>query len=89
VAGVAWAQHRGISKVEVRVDNGAWQEATLGAVLSVDTWRMWSWAWDATQGDHRLQVRATDNAGATQTQDEAPPDPDGASGWHTINVTVS
>lgn len=89
VAGVAWAQHRGISRVEVRVDDGAWQQATLGEVPSVDTWRLWSWTWDATPGDHRIQVRATDNAGATQTQDEAPPDPDGATGWHTINVSVS
>jgi DMSO/TMAO reductase YedYZ molybdopterin-dependent catalytic subunit len=88
VAGVAWAQHRGIGKVEVRVDNGAWQPATLGAVPSVDTWRQWEWAWPATPGDHKLSVRATDNGGATQTQQEAPPDPDGATGWHTISVTV-
>ncbi|GAA5178323.1 sulfite oxidase [Rugosimonospora acidiphila] len=89
VAGVAWAQHRGISKVEVRVDQGPWQQATLAAVPSVDTWRLWSWTWPATSGDHQLQVRATDNAGATQTADEAPPDPDGATGWHTINVSVN
>ena len=89
VAGVAWAQHRGISKVEVRVDDGPWQPAALSAVLSVDTWRLWSWAWDATAGEHQLRVRATDNAGDTQTEEEAPPDPDGATGWHTINVTVS
>ncbi len=88
VAGVAWAQHRGIGKVEVRVDDGAWQPATLGAVPSVDTWRQWEWAWSATPGDHKLSVRATDNAGATQTQQEAPPEPDGATGWHTISVTV-
>jgi DMSO/TMAO reductase YedYZ molybdopterin-dependent catalytic subunit len=89
VAGVAWAQHRGISKVEVRVDNGPWQPATLAAVPSVDTWRLWSWTWDASPGDHSIQVRATDNAGATQTQNEAPPDPDGATGWHTITVSVN
>jgi DMSO/TMAO reductase YedYZ molybdopterin-dependent catalytic subunit len=89
VAGVAWAQHRGISKVEVRVDGGAWNTATLAAVPSVDTWRQWSFAWDATPGQHRLTVRATDNSGATQTQQEAPPDPDGATGWHTISVNVT
>jgi DMSO/TMAO reductase YedYZ molybdopterin-dependent catalytic subunit len=88
VAGVAWAQHRGISKVEVRVDDGPWQPATLGAVPSVDTWRQWSWSWTTTPGDHRLSVRATDNAGATQTEDEAPPPPNGASGYHTIGVTA-
>jgi DMSO/TMAO reductase YedYZ molybdopterin-dependent catalytic subunit len=88
VAGVAWAQHRGIGKVEVRVDDAPWQEATLAAVPSVDTWRQWSWTWQATPGAHRLSVRATDNGGATQTALEAPPAPDGATGWHTIDVTV-
>ncbi len=88
VAGVAWAQHRGISRVEVRVDDGPWQPATLGAVPSVDTWRQWSYTWAATSGNHRLTVRAADNSGAVQVEDAAPPEPDGATGWHTINVTV-
>jgi DMSO/TMAO reductase YedYZ molybdopterin-dependent catalytic subunit len=89
VAGVAWAQHRGISKVEVQVDDGPWQPATLGAVPSVDTWRQWSLSWPATPGKHRLTVRAYDNSGAVQVQDEAPPDPDGATGWHSVSVAVS
>jgi DMSO/TMAO reductase YedYZ molybdopterin-dependent catalytic subunit len=88
VAGVAWAQHRGISKVEVRVDDGPWQQATLGAVPSIDTWRQWTSAWTATAGNHTLTVRATDNGGATQTETEEPPAPDGATGWHQVNVTV-
>jgi DMSO/TMAO reductase YedYZ molybdopterin-dependent catalytic subunit len=89
VAGVAWAQHRGISKVEVRVDDGPWQAATLAAVPSIDTWRQWMYEWDARPGTHRLTVRATDNGGATQTEDEAPPAPDGATGWHHIDVDIS
>jgi hypothetical protein len=88
VAGVAWAQHRGISAVEVRVDGGPWQQATLAATVSIDTWRLWSWQWDAPPGRHRLQVRATDNAGAVQTEAIAPPAPDGATGLHTITVAV-
>jgi DMSO/TMAO reductase YedYZ molybdopterin-dependent catalytic subunit len=88
VAGVAWAQHRGISKVEVRVDDQPWQQATLSEVPSIDTWRQWSYRWDARPGKHRLQVRATDNAGDTQTEAGADPFPDGATGWHTIDVTV-
>jgi DMSO/TMAO reductase YedYZ molybdopterin-dependent catalytic subunit len=88
VAGVAWAQHRGISAVEVRVDDGSWQAATLAAVPSVDTWRQWSWTWTATPGKHRLTVRATDNSGTAQTAAQAPPDPDGATGYHVIDVTV-
>jgi hypothetical protein len=89
VAGVAWAQHRGISKVEVQVDNGSWQPATLGAVPSVDTWRQWSLTWPATPGKHKLTVRAADNAGAVQVPDEDTPAPDGATGWHSIEVQVA
>ncbi|MFE4831206.1 molybdopterin-dependent oxidoreductase [Streptomyces sp. NPDC056672] len=89
VAGVAWAQHRGVSAVEVRVDDGPWQQAQLAAVPSVDTWRQWSWPWQATPGEHRLQVRATDNTGQVQTGQAHKPLPDGATGWHTIKVTVA
>jgi DMSO/TMAO reductase YedYZ molybdopterin-dependent catalytic subunit len=88
IAGVAWAPHRGISKVEVQVDGGPWQSATLASVASIDTWRLWSLPWNATAGDHELRVRATDNAGDTQTSAEAPPAPDGATGWHTVRVSV-
>jgi len=89
IAGVAWAPHRGVSKVEVQVDDGPWQVATLGMVSSIDTWRLWSLAWNATPGDHQIRVRATDNAGETQTSQEEPPAPNGATGWHTIRVTVT
>ncbi|MFG1915643.1 molybdopterin-dependent oxidoreductase [Micromonospora sp. NPDC048898] len=88
VAGVAWAQHRGISRVEVRVDGGPWQQATLAPTVSVDTWVQWSWRWDATPGEHRLQVRATDATGETQTERTQGVAPDGATGWHTVTVTV-
>ncbi|WP_432831826.1 molybdopterin-dependent oxidoreductase [Dactylosporangium sp. CA-092794] len=88
IAGVAWAQHRGISKVEIQVDDGAWQTATLLPVPSTDTWRQWTLQWQATPGRHRLTVRATDNGGQTQTDAVAPPDPDGATGWHSVNVEV-
>jgi DMSO/TMAO reductase YedYZ molybdopterin-dependent catalytic subunit len=88
IAGVAWAQHRGISKVEVQVDNGPWAEATLAATVSSDTWREWNYPWPATRGTHKVRVRATDATGATQTSDLADPAPNGASGWHTIQVGV-
>lgn len=88
VAGVAWAQHRGIRRVEVRVDGGPWQEATLAPTVSVDTWVQWSWRWNATPGEHRLQVRATDATGETQTERTQGVVPDGATGWHTVTVTV-
>ncbi len=88
VAGVAWAQDRGIGKVEVQVDGGAWAEATLGAQDTIDTWRQWAWTWQASPGNHRLSVRATDDTGAVQPGASAPPYPSGATGWHSIGVTV-
>ncbi|MGW4849352.1 molybdopterin-dependent oxidoreductase [Nocardia brasiliensis] len=88
VAGVAWAQHRGIEAVEVQVDDQPWQPATLAAEYSLDTWRQWTWRWRAEPGTHTLRVRATDRAGITQTDHRAPPFPDGSTGWHSRVVTV-
>jgi DMSO/TMAO reductase YedYZ molybdopterin-dependent catalytic subunit len=88
IAGVAWAQHRGIKKVEVQVDGGPWAEATLAATISSDTWREWSYPWQAPKGRHTIRVRATDNTGETQTSTPAPPDPNGAQGWHSVQVNV-
>jgi hypothetical protein len=88
VGGVAWAQHTGVAKVEVRVDDGEWAPAQLGADPTVDTWRQWAFVWDASPGDHKLQVRATDKSGYTQTEVETGVVPDGATGWHTIDVSV-
>jgi DMSO/TMAO reductase YedYZ molybdopterin-dependent catalytic subunit len=88
VAGVAWAQHRGISKVEVQVDGGPWAAATLAGTVSADTWRQWWYRWPATPGEHTLRVRATDATGQTQTSTPAPPPPNGATGWHTVRVSI-
>ena len=88
VAGVAWAQHRGVAKVEVQVDDGPWRTARLAADASIDSWRQWVLEWDAPRGSHTLRVRATDGTGQVQTGTSAPPAPDGASGWHTITVRV-
>ncbi|MEP7763380.1 molybdopterin-dependent oxidoreductase [Sanguibacter sp. 25GB23B1] len=88
VGGVAWAQHVGVDAVEVQVDDGDWQPATLADEASTDTWRQWSYLWEATPGRHTLRVRATDATGEVQTSTEAPPAPDGASGWHEVTVEV-
>ncbi|MFC8528805.1 molybdopterin-dependent oxidoreductase [Nocardia sp. NPDC057227] len=88
VAGVAWAQQKGIDRVEVQVDDAPWQRAELAAEYSVDTWRQWRFAWDAAPGAHTLRVRATDRTGATQTDARARPFPDGSTGWHSRVVTV-
>ncbi|MFD7663635.1 molybdopterin-dependent oxidoreductase [Streptomyces sp. NPDC059788] len=89
VAGVAWAQHKGIVRVEVRVDGGAWQDARLAAEGPLDTWRQWWWEWPARPGTHTVEVRATDRTGYTQTSERARPVPDGASGLHSVVVTVA
>ncbi|MCK8680849.1 molybdopterin-dependent oxidoreductase [Streptomyces lichenis] len=88
VGGVAWAQHRGIEKVEVRVDDGPWERADLAPVPSTDTWRQWSYPWRAAPGSHTLTVRATDGTGTTQTERRTRTVPDGASGWHSVVVSV-
>ena len=88
IAGVAWAPTRGIERVEVRVDDGPWQQATLAASLDADSWRQWFLRWNATPGRHILAVRATDGLGETQTDKRSRVDPDGATGHHTIRVKV-
>jgi DMSO/TMAO reductase YedYZ molybdopterin-dependent catalytic subunit len=88
VAGVAWAQHTGISAVEVQVDRNGWQPAQLAKTVGPDTWRQWKYEWAATPGKHTLTVRATDANGKLQTADVVPPMPDGATGYHSIQVKV-
>lgn len=88
VAGVAWAQHRGIDKVEVSVDDGPWKQADLATEHTRDTWRQWSFPWKATSGGHTLTVRATDRTGEVQTEKRTRTVPDGASGRHSVVVTV-
>jgi DMSO/TMAO reductase YedYZ molybdopterin-dependent catalytic subunit len=88
IAGIAFAQHTGIAKVEVRIDGGSWQEARLGTDVTDDAWRQWVLDWQAPAGKHSIEVRATDKSGYTQTAERAPVAPDGATGHHTIGVTV-
>jgi DMSO/TMAO reductase YedYZ molybdopterin-dependent catalytic subunit len=88
--GVAWAQNRGVRAVEIRIDDGMWQPAQLGASYSNETWRMWSFPWQAKRpAKHTITVRATDNTGAAQTADQVGTVPDGATGWHTVDFTVA
>ena len=89
IAGVAWAQRRGVGRVEVRVDGGRWQEAKLGPDVGVDYWRQWYLPWDATPGSHQLAVRATTVDGETQTAARVTVFPDGATGIQEIVVTVA
>jgi DMSO/TMAO reductase YedYZ molybdopterin-dependent catalytic subunit len=90
IAGVAWAQHKGIEAVEVRVANGPWQEARLASVPGIDTWRQWVYDWDASvgPGSYLIEARATDRTGYTQTALGAPPEPNGASGYPSVLINV-
>lgn len=89
IAGVAWAQTRGISKVEVRVDGGPWTEAELKPVPNDETWCQWVLPWDFEQGSHDITCRATDGSGEVQTEQRASPRPNGASGWDSVVAFVS
>ena len=89
VAGTAWHPGLGIDAVEVRVDGGEWQPATLGEVSVPTTWRQWRWEWAAEPGQHTLEVRANNSAGETQTDERAEIAPDGSTGWHSVVVTVT
>ncbi|XVV06030.1 molybdopterin-dependent oxidoreductase [Actinosynnema sp. CA-248983] len=87
-AGIAWAQHTGIDKVEVRIDGGPWQPATLSTEVNIDTWRMWRLETQLPPGSHTIESRATDRSGYTQTDQRVNPIPDGATGWHSILFTA-
>ncbi len=89
IAGMAWAQHRGINKVEVRVDDGPWQTTELAGDTSADTWRQWKYVWAATPGTHTISSRATDGTGTPQTSTIRDVLPDGATGYPTRTVTVT
>jgi len=86
IAGVAWAPSRAIEKVEVQVDDEDWVEAELSRETTINSWRQWMVTWNATPGEHQVRVRATDGTGTTQTSEISNPAPDGATGWHTIQV---
>jgi len=90
LAGVAWATHRGVAAVEVQIDGGQWNEAVLGTSDTPDTWRQWTYMWqNATEGKHKVAVRATDATGTVQTSAVQDVLPNGATGYHQITVDVT
>ena len=90
IAGVAWAQHKGIEAVEVRIANGPWQQARLAAVPGIDCWRQWVYDWNVSvsPGNYLVEARATDKTGYTQTSLQEPPEPNGASGYPSVLLNV-
>lgn len=91
IGGIAFAGDRGISAVEVSFDGGStWREATIAENPSPAglSWVVWTMTWQAKPGGYELVVRATDGEGNLQTAEVASPLPDGASGYHRIDVGV-
>jgi len=89
IAGVAWAPERGVAGVEVRIDDGPWQQAQITRPISKATWVQWTFPWTAANtGRHGIEVRATDDTGDVQTDKVSDPAPDGARGHHRIFVDV-
>ena len=89
IAGLAWAVHRGISRVEVQIDDGQWRECELAGVPSDDTWRQWRYRWtDAEPGRHSVRARAYDADGVPQPEEPKDVAPDGAQGYHRVQFEV-
>jgi DMSO/TMAO reductase YedYZ molybdopterin-dependent catalytic subunit len=90
IAGVAWAVHRGISKVEVSIDDGEWRECELAGVPTDDTWRQWRYRWRAAEpGEHTVRARAYDGAGEPQPEEPKSVAPDGAQGYHRVTFDAA
>ncbi len=89
IGGIAWAGDRGIKKVEVQVDGGAWVEAVLRTPpLSPLTWVQWRLDWPVVRGTHTFRVRATDGTGALQIEQPTDTYPNGATGYHSVTMTI-
>lgn len=88
IGGVAHAGARGISKVEVKVDDGAWQQAELREPMSGLTWVLWRFEWPFEPGEHTFTVRCTDGNGETQITERRPPHPSGATGLNNEQVML-
>ena len=83
VGGIAYSGDKGISRVEVQVDKGPWENAELRLpALSPLTWAQWRYDWKAKPGRHVLRVRAYDGAGQIQVAEDRGTYPDGATGLH-------
>ncbi|GAA4511236.1 molybdopterin-dependent oxidoreductase [Brevibacterium yomogidense] len=89
VAGSAWAQQHGVESVEVRLDDGDWQSADVGAEANIDSWRQWRMTLaDVEPGRHSVTVRATDRSGTVQTDERRDPIPNSATGHHRVEFRV-
>lgn len=89
LGGIAFGGARGISRVEVRIDEGEWRKADLRSPLSDTTWVIWRYEWPFQAGEHTFAVRTFDGQGEMQTLETSPARPDGASGLHSISRDIA
>ena len=83
IGGIAHTGARGVSKVELQVDNGPWEPALLRTPLSQLTWVIWRYEWPFRPGNHTFTVRCWDGQGTPQIVTPAPPEPNGATGLYS------
>jgi DMSO/TMAO reductase YedYZ molybdopterin-dependent catalytic subunit len=88
IGGIAHAGVRGVSKIEVRVDDGEWTQAQIRAPLSDTTWVIWRYAWPFEQGPHTFYVRCYEGDGTIQTDRVSDTRPSGATGIHQLEKTL-
>jgi DMSO/TMAO reductase YedYZ molybdopterin-dependent catalytic subunit len=88
VGGIAFSGDRGISKVEVRVDGGEWQQAQLRSPLSETTWVIWRYEWPFQEGDHLFEVRCAEGDGTPQIEEQSDARPSGSTGIHSVEAQV-
>lgn len=56
-----------IRSVEVKIDDGPWQKATLDPANTKYSWKLFSYTWEgATPGEHTIVSRVTDEEGNVQ-----------------------
>jgi DMSO/TMAO reductase YedYZ molybdopterin-dependent catalytic subunit len=72
ISGPVWGGQQPIAAVDVQIDEGPWQRATLEPSRGKYAWRLWSLAVrNLAPGTHRLHSRATDASGAVQPTPDA------------------
>jgi DMSO/TMAO reductase YedYZ molybdopterin-dependent catalytic subunit len=87
--GIAWASARGISKVEVQVDDAAWSQAELiSPPLSPLNWQLWRYSFPYESGRHTIRVRAYDGSGQLQETQPRGTAPSGATGIHSASADL-
>ena len=89
IGGIAFAGAKGISKVQVRVDGGEWQDAQLRSPLSETTWVVWRYEWPYAAGEHLFEVRCAEADGTPQVEEDSDNRPSGATGLHSEEATLS